>query len=117
MGEHSDLKTMYMCIYDSLSSRYTSATLFTIFLAALFPSATGDKLTITKLIAVAMNIGGVISITITDLHDSKMTRGVLLALFSAFFYASYLVFVKRKSDTEEKVDIPLFFGKPLVKMS
>lgn len=62
-----------------------------------------------------MNIAGVVAITITDLHDSKMTRGVLLALFSAFFYASYLVFVKRKSDTEEKVDIPLFFGKPLVR--
>ncbi|KAH8413755.1 hypothetical protein KR222_007377 [Zaprionus bogoriensis] len=90
--------------------RSTSATLFTIFLAALFPSASGDKLTITKLIAVAMNVGGIVAITITDLHDSKMTRGVLLALFSAFFYASYLVFVKRKSDTEEKVDIPLFFG-------
>ncbi|EDW60015.1 solute carrier family 35 member F5 isoform X1 [Drosophila virilis] len=90
--------------------RSTSATLFTILLAALFPSAMGDKLTITKLIAVAISIGGVVVISINDLHDSKMTRGVLLALFSAFFYASYLVFVKRKSDTEEKVDIPLFFG-------
>ncbi|XP_030560411.1 solute carrier family 35 member F5 isoform X3 [Drosophila novamexicana] len=90
--------------------RSTSATLFTILLAALFPSAMGDKLTITKLIAAAISIGGVVVISINDLHDSKMTRGVLLALFSAFFYASYLVFVKRKSDTEEKVDIPLFFG-------
>ncbi|KAH8299931.1 hypothetical protein KR044_007548 [Drosophila immigrans] len=90
--------------------RSTSATMFVILLAALFPSATGDKLTITKVIAVAMNIGGIVATSINDLHDSKMTRGVLLALFSAFFYASYLVFVKRKSDTEEKVDIPLFFG-------
>ncbi|XP_064541444.1 solute carrier family 35 member F5 isoform X1 [Drosophila montana] len=90
--------------------RSTSATLFTILLAALFPSAMGDKLTITKLIAVTISIGGVVVISINDLHDSKMTRGILLALFSAFFYASYLVFVKRKSDTEEKVDIPLFFG-------
>ncbi|KAL7737023.1 hypothetical protein ACLKA6_005249 [Drosophila palustris] len=90
--------------------RSTTATFFVILLAALFPSATGDKLTITKVIAVTMNIGGIVATTINDLHDSKMTRGVLLALFSAFFYASYLVFVKRKSDTEEKVDIPLFFG-------
>ncbi|TDG47754.1 hypothetical protein AWZ03_005898 [Drosophila navojoa] len=90
--------------------RSTSATLFTILLAALFPSAMGDKLTITKLIAAMMSIAGVVVISMNDLHDSKMTRGVLLALFSAFFYASYLVFVKRKSDTEEKVDIPLFFG-------
>ncbi|KAH8253356.1 hypothetical protein KR032_005027 [Drosophila birchii] len=88
----------------------STSSFFIICLAAVFPSATGDKLTITKVIAVAMNIGGVVAITMTDLHDTKMTRGVLLALFSAFFYAAYLVFVKRKSDTEEKVDIPLFFG-------
>ncbi|XP_030387131.1 solute carrier family 35 member F5 [Scaptodrosophila lebanonensis] len=88
----------------------SSSSFFTMCLAAMFPSATGDKFTITKLIAVAMNIGGVVVITMNDLHDTKMTRGVLLALFSAFFYAAYLVFVKRKSDTEEKVDIPLFFG-------
>ncbi|KAH8350142.1 hypothetical protein KR067_002760 [Drosophila pandora] len=88
----------------------STSSFFIICLAAVFPSATGDKLTITKVIAVAMNIGGVVAITMNDLHDTKMTRGVLLALFSAFFYAAYLVFVKRKSDTEEKVDIPLFFG-------
>jgi len=89
----------------------STSSFFIICLAAVFPSATGDKLTITKVIAVAMNIGGVVAITMNDLHDTKMTRGVLLALFSAFFYAAYLVFVKRKSDTEEKVDIPLFFGE------
>ncbi|XP_016972560.1 solute carrier family 35 member F5 [Drosophila rhopaloa] len=88
----------------------STSSFFIICLAAVFPSATGDKLTITKVIAVSMNIGGIVAITMNDLHDTKMTRGVLLALFSAFFYAAYLVFVKRKSDTEEKVDIPLFFG-------
>ncbi|KAL9915071.1 solute carrier family 35 member F5 [Glossina fuscipes] len=87
-----------------------SSSLFTLILAALFPSSTGDKFTITKIIAVIMNIGGVITISISDIHDTKFSRGALLALFSAFFYAAYLVFVKRKSDTEEKLDIPLFFG-------
>lgn len=42
-----------------------------------------------------------------------MSKGVVLALLSAFFYASYLVLVKHKSDTEEKIDIPLFFGKQM----
>lgn len=50
-------------------------------------------------------------VTIDDVKGPKMSKGALLALMSAFFYASYLVLVKRKSDTEEKVDIPLFFGK------
>ncbi|KAM7345601.1 solute carrier family 35 member F5 [Cochliomyia hominivorax] len=88
----------------------SSSSLFTLALAAFFPSASGDKFTITKVIAVAMNIGGVVTITISDIHDTNFSRGALLALFSAFFYAAYLVFVKRKSDTEEKIDIPLFFG-------
>lgn len=50
-------------------------------------------------------------ITITDVQGPKMSKGVVLALLSAFFYASYLVLVKHKSDTEEKIDIPLFFGE------
>ncbi|XP_037950307.1 solute carrier family 35 member F5 [Teleopsis dalmanni] len=88
----------------------SSSSLFTLVLAAFFPSATGDKFTITKFIAVAMNIGGVVTVTISDIEDANFSRSALLALFSAFFYAAYLVFVKRKSDTEEKIDIPLFFG-------
>ncbi|XP_065369547.1 solute carrier family 35 member F5 [Calliphora vicina] len=88
----------------------SSSSLFTLALAAFFPSAVGDKFTITKVIAVAMNIGGVATITISDIQEANFSRGALLALFSAFFYAAYLVFVKRKSDTEEKIDIPLFFG-------
>lgn len=54
-------------------------------------------------------------VTITDVEGPKMSKGVVLALLSAFFYASYLVLVKHKSDTEEKIDIPLFFGKYLIK--
>ncbi|XP_075169361.1 solute carrier family 35 member F5 [Haematobia irritans] len=88
----------------------SSSSLFTLALAAFFPSASGDKFTITKIIAVVLNISGVVTITISDIHDTNFSRGALMALFSAFFYAAYLVFVKRKSDTEEKVDIPLFFG-------
>lgn len=51
-----------------------------------------------------------VMVTIDDVKGPKMSKGVLLSLMSAFFYASYIVLVKRKSDTEEKVDIPLFFG-------
>lgn len=49
-------------------------------------------------------------VTISDLNGTKFTKGLVLALLSAFFYAAYLVLVKHKSDTEEKIDIPLFFG-------
>lgn len=52
-----------------------------------------------------------VMVTATDLDDPQISKGVILTLLSAFSYASYLVLVKRKSDTEEKIDIPLFFGK------
>lgn len=49
-------------------------------------------------------------VTVHNMDESKMSKGVVLSLLSAFFYASYLVLVKHKSDTEEKINIPLFFG-------
>lgn len=88
----------------------SSSSFFTLILAAFFPSASGDKFTYSKFVAVIINIVGVVMVTISDITESKFSRGIILSLLSAFFYASYLVFVKRKSDTEEKIDIPLFFG-------
>lgn len=49
-------------------------------------------------------------VTMSEINEPKNSRGIVLSVFSAFFYACYLVLVKRKSDTEEKIDIPLFFG-------
>ncbi|XP_059612837.1 solute carrier family 35 member F5 [Phlebotomus argentipes] len=88
----------------------STSSLFTLVLAALFPSASGDRFTLSKVTAVAVSIAGVTMVTLSELEEPKMSKGVILALTSAFFYASYLVLVKRKSDTEEKIDIPLFFG-------
>lgn len=60
-----------------------------------------------------LSIGGVALISWSEVKtdDNKIARGIFMALMSAFFYAAYLVLVKRKSDTEEKVNIPLFFGE------
>uniref|UniRef100_A0A1B0GIH8 Solute carrier family 35 member F5 n=1 Tax=Lutzomyia longipalpis TaxID=7200 RepID=A0A1B0GIH8_LUTLO len=88
----------------------STSSLFTLILAAIFPSASGDRFTLSKVTAVAVSIAGVSMVTMSQLSEPKMSKGVILALASAFFYASYLVLVKRKSDTEEKIDIPLFFG-------
>ncbi|XP_055708442.1 solute carrier family 35 member F5 [Phlebotomus papatasi] len=88
----------------------STSSLFTLVLAAAFPSASGDKFTLSKVTAVAVSIAGVTMVTLSELEEPKMSKGIFLALTSAFFYASYLVLVKRKSDTEEKIDIPLFFG-------
>lgn len=91
----------------------STSSLFTLCLAAVFPSTSGDRLTLSKLLAVLFSIGGVVLISWTEIQteDNKIARGIFMALMSAFFYAAYLVLVKRKSDTEEKINIPLFFGE------
>lgn len=43
--------------------------------------------------------------------ESDIPFGVILSLFSALCYSMYLVFLKHKVDNEDKMDIPLFFGK------
>lgn len=43
--------------------------------------------------------------------EAKLPIGGIYALTSACFYAMYLVFLRRKVDSEDKMDIPMFFGK------
>lgn len=88
----------------------STSSFFTLALAAVFPSASGDRFTISKLLSVMLSIAGVVIVTISQIDEPKFSKGVVLSLLSAFFYSAYLVLVKRKSDTEEKIDIPLFFG-------
>lgn len=49
-------------------------------------------------------------VSLSEINDPKISKGIVLAVLSAFFYSAYLVLVKRKNDTEEKIDLPLFFG-------
>lgn len=44
------------------------------------------------------------------IETNRIPTGIILALVSAFFYAAYIVFIKRKVDHEDKMDIPMFFG-------
>lgn len=90
----------------------STSSLFTLVLAAMFPSASGDRLTLSKCVAVLFSCAGVALVTVSDLSDAHMSRGIVLALLSAAFYAAYLVLVKHKSAVEEdgRINIPLFFG-------
>lgn len=50
-------------------------------------------------------------VSISDMSmETQIPLGVILSLFSALCYAMYLVFLRRKVDHEDKMDIPLFFG-------
>ncbi|KAL2717874.1 solute carrier family 35 member F5-like [Vespula squamosa] len=90
----------------------STSSLFTLFLAAFFPSNGGDKFTLSKLVAVSVSIFGLIIIGLSDLtiESSRIPTGIILALVSAFFYAAYIVFLRRKVDHEDKMNIPMFFG-------
>ena len=51
-------------------------------------------------------------VSVSDLSfEDKIPAGALWALSSAILYAIYLVGLRRKVDHEDKLDIPLFFGK------
>lgn len=51
-----------------------------------------------------------VGISDLTIENNSMSTGIILALVSAFFYAAYIVFLKRKVDHEDKMDIPMFFG-------
>ncbi|KAF2902239.1 hypothetical protein ILUMI_03956 [Ignelater luminosus] len=89
----------------------SSSSLFTLLLSAVFPSNQSDRFTLSKLVAVSMSICGLILVSLSDLNiESHIPMGAILSLLSAFSYAAYLVFLRRKVDHEDKMDIPLFFG-------
>ena len=51
-------------------------------------------------------------VTYSDLaFEGKVPAGALWALSGAILYAVYLVALRRRVDHEDKLDIPLFFGK------
>ncbi|XP_070999595.1 solute carrier family 35 member F5-like isoform X3 [Oncorhynchus clarkii lewisi] len=103
-----------VAIVNVLSS---TSGLFTLILAAVFPSNSSDRFTLSKLLAVALCMGGValVSFSSMDSPDGKgatvvSCSGSLWSVAGAALYAVYIVMIKRKVDREDKLDIPMFFG-------
>ncbi|KAM6934438.1 G-protein coupled receptor 39 isoform 2-T2 [Xenentodon cancila] len=103
------LSDTQVAIVNILSS---TSGLFTLILAAIFPSNSSDRFTLSKLLAVALSIGGValVSLSSMDSPDGKGVIGSLWSLAGAMLYAVYIVMIKRRVDREDKLDIPMFFG-------
>ncbi|KAB1278564.1 Solute carrier family 35 member F5 [Camelus dromedarius] len=104
------LSDTQVAIVNILSS---TSGLFTLILAALFPSNSGDRFTLSKLLAVILSIGGVVLVNLSGSEKSagRDTIGSIWSLVGAMLYAVYIVMIKRKVDREDKLDIPMFFGK------
>ncbi|XP_067111226.1 solute carrier family 35 member F5-like [Osmerus mordax] len=103
------LSDTQVAIVNILSS---TSGLFTLILAAIFPSNSSDRFTLSKLLAVALSMGGVamVSFSSMDSPDGNGAIGSLWSLAGAVLYAVYIVMIKRKVDREDKLDIPMFFG-------
>ncbi|XP_067843371.1 solute carrier family 35 member F5-like isoform X2 [Heptranchias perlo] len=102
------LSDTQVAIVNILSS---TSGLFTLLLAAMFPSNSGDRFTLSKLLAVILSIGGVTLVSLSSNDtEGKGTIGSLWSLTGAVLYAVYIVMIKRKVDREDKLDIPMFFG-------
>lgn len=78
----------------------------------MFPSNSGDRFTLSKLLAVILSIGGVVLVNLSGSEKSpgRNTIGSIWSLVGAMLYAVYIVMIKRKVDREDKLDIPMFFG-------
>ncbi|XP_029420107.1 solute carrier family 35 member F5 isoform X1 [Nannospalax galili] len=103
------LSDTQVAIVNILSS---TSGLFTLILAAVFPSNSGDRFTLSKLLAVILSIGGVVLVNLSGSEKSsgRDTIGSIWSLAGAMLYAVYIVMIKRKVDREDKLDIPMFFG-------
>ncbi|CAG0918362.1 unnamed protein product [Notodromas monacha] len=94
----------------------SSSALFTLLLAAVFPSSDLDGITVTKTVLVFLNIIGIelpralVSLSDFALEDGKVAVGVLWALVSALFYSIYLVTLRKEAQHEDALNMPLFFG-------
>jgi len=91
-----------------------SSCFFTLLLSAMFPSTSADSPTLTKLCAVCFTLVGVVLVSYSDLKlqddDGLVPKGALWALAGSLAYSSYIVFLRRKIDHEEKLDVPMFLG-------
>ncbi|XP_061923651.1 solute carrier family 35 member F5-like isoform X2 [Entelurus aequoreus] len=103
------LSDTQVAIVNILSS---TSGLFTLIFAGIFPSNSSDRFTLSKLLAVALSMGGValVSLSSMDRPDEKGTIGSLWSLAGSLLYAVYIVLIKRLVDREDKLDIPMFFG-------
>ncbi|XP_048861976.1 solute carrier family 35 member F5-like [Brienomyrus brachyistius] len=103
------LSDTQVAIVNILSS---TSGLFTLILAAIFPSNSSDRFTLSKFLAVLLSIGGVtlVSFSTSDSSDGNAALGIIWSLAGAILYAVYIVVIKRKVEREDRLDIPMFFG-------
>ena len=58
------------------------------------------------------SIGGVVFMSLSShMPVSEVPVGALWAVSGALLYAVYLVMMRRRAENEDKLNMPMFFGK------
>ena len=64
-----------------------------------------------QVFSVGFTLAGVILVSYSDLKlEDGFPKGALWALSGSLSYSAYIVFLRRKIDHEDKLDVPMFFG-------
>ncbi len=104
----SALSDTEAAVVNVLSS---SSCLFTMVLAAIFPSESSDRITLSKFFAVCFCLMGVVLVSYSDLNiEGGIPSGAIWTLVGSFFYSVYIVLLRRKVNHEDNMDSPMFFG-------
>lgn len=71
-----------------------------------------EVLSIMRIVAVIISVGGVLLLGIPELLDSSSESSVgnICALVGAFFYGLYSIFLKRVAIDESRISMPILFG-------
>ncbi|KAH7883694.1 hypothetical protein F5I97DRAFT_1894873 [Phlebopus sp. FC_14] len=111
--------------YTSVASATVLSSMSGIFTLGVGRIFRVESLTLIKLCAVLTSFGGVVLVSLSDSSSSQVPVGSsfnteainllpvigdILALFSALFYAIYLIFLKVQIKEESRIDMQLFFG-------
>ncbi|KAG8219904.1 ribosome biogenesis protein SLX9-domain-containing protein [Butyriboletus roseoflavus] len=110
--------------YTSVASATVLSSMSGIFTLAVGRIFRVETVTLIKIGAVLASFGGVVLVSLSDSSSSSVPKptddapsvnlvailGDILALFSALFYAMYLIFLKVQIKDESRIDMQLFFG-------
>ncbi|EKM54626.1 uncharacterized protein PHACADRAFT_258606 [Phanerochaete carnosa HHB-10118-sp] len=109
--------------YTSVASATILSSMSGFFTLAIGRIFRVESLTLVKIGAVATSFGGVVLVSLSDNSSDSEGKdapgnafaparivGDILALLSAFFYATYMTLLKVRIREESRIDMQLFFG-------
>jgi len=113
-GQLSYQEALNFIDFGLVNILFSTSALFTLVLASVFPASNADRFTLSKFVAVALSIGGIVlmswSTWSTLGFDLRRPLGVIWPILGALLLAIFLVMLRRRVDHEQKLNMPMFYG-------